>query len=132
MYRKGQMFRSIYNCRGFLSDVYLDSEISIKTTRMGRTYMSAAMILAGMYPPRSYQKWSNFETVWQPIPIYSDSPDHTPVCTPTCIEHFHLCTHSMLRIIDKLLIPMYKSIQNNNHTPLGRLYSVKNNIMYYR
>lgn len=80
MYKKGQIFRNIYKNRGFLSDTYLDSEILIKTTRMGRTYMSAAMILTGMYPPRSYQRWSDFETIWQPIPIYSDSPDHTPVC----------------------------------------------------
>lgn len=43
--------------------------------------MSAAMVLAGMYPPKSYQKWSNLETVWQPIPIYNDSPDKGLVCT---------------------------------------------------
>jgi len=78
MYKKGQIFRSIYNY-GFLSNMYLDSEILIKTTHIGRTYMSAAMVLAGMYPPSSYQKWSDSETVWQPIPIYSDSPDYTQV-----------------------------------------------------
>ncbi|XP_026808028.1 testicular acid phosphatase homolog isoform X2 [Rhopalosiphum maidis] len=74
MYKKGQIFRRLYN--GFLSDLYLDSEILIKTTNKSRTFMSAAMVLAGMYPPKDYQKWSDSETVWQPIPIYYDSPDH--------------------------------------------------------
>ncbi|XP_060879221.1 lysosomal acid phosphatase-like [Metopolophium dirhodum] len=74
MYKKGQIFRRLYN--GFLSDLYLDSEILVKTTNTSRTFMSAAMVLAGMYPPKGYQKWSDSETVWQPIPIYGDSPDH--------------------------------------------------------
>ncbi|CAH1720660.1 unnamed protein product [Aphis gossypii] len=74
MYKKGQILRRLYN--GFLSDLYLDSEILIKTTNKTRTYMSAAMVLAGMYPPKGYQKWSDTETVWQPIPIYNNSPDH--------------------------------------------------------
>lgn len=77
MYKKGQIFRRLYN--GFLSDLYLDSEILVKTTNTRRTFMSAAMVLAGMYPPKDYQKWSDSETVWQPIPIYSDSPDHGTV-----------------------------------------------------
>lgn len=79
MYKKGQIIRRIYSKH--ISDLYMHNEISIKTTRMRRTFMSAAMVLAGMYPPRSYQKWSDSETVWQPIPIFSDSPDHGTVCT---------------------------------------------------
>jgi len=78
MYKKGQIFRRLYN--GFLSDLYLESEILVKTTNTSRTFMSAAMVLAGMYPPKGYQKWSNSETLWQPIPIYGDSPDHGTVC----------------------------------------------------
>lgn len=78
MYKKGQIFRRLYN--GYLSNLYLDSEILIQTSRMSRTFMSAAMVLAGMYPPIDYQKWSDAETVWQPIPILNDSPDHGTVC----------------------------------------------------
>lgn len=85
MYRKGQIIRSLYS-NGFLNDMYLDSEILVKTTYMGRTYMSAAMVLAGIYPPKDYQKWLNSETVWQPIPIYSDSPDHGTVSTDTIVQ----------------------------------------------
>lgn len=78
MYIKGQLLRRLYN--GFLSDLYLDSEILTKTTNIRRTYMSAAMVLAGMYPPKGYQKWLDKETVWQPIPIYHNSPDNALVC----------------------------------------------------
>ncbi|XP_025407954.1 lysosomal acid phosphatase-like isoform X2 [Sipha flava] len=74
MYQKGKFFRRLYN--GFISDLYLDSEIIIKTTKMKRTFMSAALVLAGMYPPKDYQKWSELETVWQPIPISNDSPEN--------------------------------------------------------
>jgi len=77
MYQKGQFFRRMYN--GYINDLYLDSEILTKSTQMTRTIMSAQMVLAGMYPPRNYQKWSNLETVWQPIPIYSNSPDYGSV-----------------------------------------------------
>lgn len=77
MYKKGQTFRRMYN--GFISDLYLDSEIIIKTTYMRRTFMSAQMVLAGMYPPKDYQKWSDLETIWQPIPVYNSSPDHGTV-----------------------------------------------------
>ncbi|KAE9537494.1 hypothetical protein AGLY_006517 [Aphis glycines] len=73
MYKKGQILRRLYN--GFLSDLYLESEILIKTTNTSRTFMTAAMVLAGIYPPKDYQKWSDSETVWQPIPIHNDSPD---------------------------------------------------------
>lgn len=78
MYKKGQTLRHLYN--GYLSDLYLKNEIVIKTTHADRTFMSAAMVLAGLYPPVNYQKWSDYETVWTPIPIYSDSPDHGMVC----------------------------------------------------
>lgn len=78
MYKKGQILRRLYN--SFLSNLYLDTEILVKTTDTRRTFMSAAMVLAGMYPPKGYQKWSDSETVWQPIPIYTNSPDHGTVC----------------------------------------------------
>lgn len=78
MYKKGQILRRLYN--SFLSDLYLDTEILVKTTDTRRTFMSAAMVSAGMYPPKGYQKWSDSETVWQPIPIYTNSPDHGTVC----------------------------------------------------
>lgn len=79
MYEKGKLLRRLYN--GFLSDLYLDGEIVIKTTNLSRTFMTASMVLAGMYPPKYYQKWSDdLETVWQPILISTDSPDQSEVC----------------------------------------------------
>lgn len=78
MYKKGQILRRMYN--GYISDLYLDNEIIIKSTYMRRAHMSAQMVVAGMYPPKNYQKWSDLETIWQPIPVYTDSPDHGTVC----------------------------------------------------
>ncbi|XP_050548609.1 lysosomal acid phosphatase-like isoform X2 [Daktulosphaira vitifoliae] len=75
MYKKGQILRKLYD--GFLSKLYLDSEIYTKTTTVARTHMTAAMVLAGLYPPTSYLKWSENETVWTPIPVYGGSPDHS-------------------------------------------------------
>ncbi|XP_050548607.1 lysosomal acid phosphatase-like isoform X2 [Daktulosphaira vitifoliae] len=73
MYKKGQILRKLYD--GFLCKLYLDSEIYTKTTTVARTHMTAAMVLAGLYPPTSYLKWSENETVWTPIPVYGGSPD---------------------------------------------------------
>lgn len=78
MYQKGKLFRLLYN--GFMDEMYRDCEITIKSTIFSRTFESAAMVLTGMYPPKYYQKWSDLETIWQPIPISNDSPDRTEVC----------------------------------------------------
>ncbi|XP_050442372.1 lysosomal acid phosphatase-like [Adelges cooleyi] len=75
MFTKGQILRRLYD--GFLSKVYLPKEIYTKTTAVARTHMSAGLVLAGLYPPTGYQKWLDSETVWQPIPIYGGSPDHS-------------------------------------------------------
>lgn len=81
MYKKGLFFRRMYN--DYISDLYLDSEVLMKTTNIRRTYMSAAMVMTGMYPPKHYQKWFDSEMVWQPIPIYNDSPNHGTVRIPS-------------------------------------------------
>lgn len=78
MYQKGKLLRRLYN--RFVDDVYLDREIIAKSTTISRTFMSAAMVMTGMYPPKFYQEWSDSDTVWQPIPIYNQSPDRTAVC----------------------------------------------------
>lgn len=90
MYKKGQFLRQQYN--GFLSELYMSSEILAQSTKIGRTIMSAKMVLAGLYPPKQYQKWSN--TVWQPIPVFHDSPDHGLVSiyllVPTCVANIYI------------------------------------------
>ncbi|KAL4144062.1 hypothetical protein QTP88_006294 [Uroleucon formosanum] len=102
MYKKGQILRRLYN--SFLSNLYLDTEILVKTTDTRRTFMSAAMVLAGMYPPKGYQKWSDSETVWQPIPIYTNSPDHG-----TLFDEPGKCL-----AFDSMSIKLYNQL--NNHT----------------
>ncbi|XP_029342532.1 lysosomal acid phosphatase isoform X2 [Acyrthosiphon pisum] len=121
MYKKGQLFRRLYN--GFLSDLYLDSEILIKTTNTSRTFMSAAMVLAGMYPPKNYQKWSNSETVWQPIPIYSNSPDHVhiigrPGICPSIDSFDANVTHFLDYSTDKNITALKSFLSENCGQPM--------------
>lgn len=72
MYKLGQMLRNIYD--GFLSEHYMPKEFIAQSTMEERTYMSAATLLAGLYPPKTYQIW-NPAIDWQPIPIYSTNLD---------------------------------------------------------
>lgn len=72
MYKIGQILRTRYD--GFLGQHYVCTEFMAQSTMVERTYMSAATLLAGLYPPKSYQMWS--PTIdWQPIPIYSTNLD---------------------------------------------------------
>ncbi|XP_050442552.1 lysosomal acid phosphatase-like [Adelges cooleyi] len=103
MYYKGQIFRHIYG--DYFSKLYLDNEIYTKTTNVARTHMTAAMVLTGLYPPTNYQKWSNQETLWQPIPVYGGSPDHSdsqvencPSFMPTFIKGASLTENATLAL----------------------------------
>ncbi|XP_050520738.1 lysosomal acid phosphatase-like isoform X1 [Daktulosphaira vitifoliae] len=109
MFKKGQIMRRLYD--GFLSNLYLDSEIYTKTTNVSRTHMSASMLLTGLYPPTDYQIWSDKKTLWQPIPIYGNSPDHCDGAIGYCpafesvVEkaYVELFNNSYMTVIDNLL-----------------------------
>ncbi|XP_041973717.1 venom acid phosphatase Acph-1-like [Aricia agestis] len=64
-YNVGEYLRKRYN--GFLSELYLPEEISIRTTDYARTKMTVLAALAGLYPPSRIQRWNYFLN-WQPIP----------------------------------------------------------------
>ncbi|XP_041973708.1 venom acid phosphatase Acph-1-like [Aricia agestis] len=64
-YNVGEYLRKRYD--GFLSELYLPEEISIRTTDFARTKMTVLAALAGLYPPNRQQKW-NYYLNWQPIP----------------------------------------------------------------
>ena len=76
MYELGQTFRNIYG--GFLSEHYTSKEFNAQSTVSERTLMSAATLLAGLYPPKTYQIWSSTIN-WQPIPVYSTDIDKSYV-----------------------------------------------------
>uniref|UniRef100_A0A2S2R7I7 acid phosphatase n=1 Tax=Sipha flava TaxID=143950 RepID=A0A2S2R7I7_9HEMI len=114
MYQKGKLFRRLYH--GFISDLYRDREISIKTTNISRTFMSAQMVLTGMYESEYYHKQMDLESVWQPIPISIDSPDRTAICANKCPYY--------KEFIDKELYdPILKNINSENKNQMDELLS---------
>lgn len=76
MYRVGQHLREMYY--GLLSKLYKRSQILVQSTLVDRTILSAATLLAGLYPPHGHQLW-NPDIAWQPVPIYPNLLDKTLV-----------------------------------------------------
>ncbi|XP_010897675.2 lysosomal acid phosphatase [Esox lucius] len=64
----GQMLRKHY--MGFLNNTYDRHEISVRSTDVDRTLMSAEANLAGLYPPNGSQVFDP-KLVWQPIPVHT-------------------------------------------------------------
>lgn len=67
-YELGQWLRERYS--KFLPETYNRENIYVRSTDVDRTLMSAESNLAGLYPPREWQKW-NKNISWQPIPIHT-------------------------------------------------------------
>ncbi|XP_069703816.1 prostatic acid phosphatase-like [Periplaneta americana] len=67
-YELGQWLRKRYS--KFLPEMYNREDIFVRSTDVDRTLMSAESNLAGLYPPRQWQKWSA-NISWQPIPIHT-------------------------------------------------------------
>uniref|UniRef100_A0A1B6D2U7 acid phosphatase n=1 Tax=Clastoptera arizonana TaxID=38151 RepID=A0A1B6D2U7_9HEMI len=78
MYKLGTKFREIYN--GFLNENYVSSEFRSFSTLIERTMQSAEALLAGLYPPKSYQIWNN-DLAWQPIPVFPNYLDKEKIAT---------------------------------------------------
>jgi len=72
-YELGQFLRTRYN--SILSETYKSDEIYVRSTDVDRTLMSAEANLAGLYPPKGFQKWNGSFTTWQPIPVHTVSKD---------------------------------------------------------
>ncbi|KAJ7985764.1 hypothetical protein DPEC_G00343840 [Dallia pectoralis] len=64
----GQVLRKRY--KGFLNDTYDRHEITVRSTDVDRTLMSAEANLAGLYPPNGSQVFDP-ELIWQPIPVHT-------------------------------------------------------------
>jgi len=67
-FQLGQWIRARY--QKFLSPDYSEDEVYVRSTDVDRTLMSASANLAGLFPPRGYQKF-NPNLDWQPIPIHT-------------------------------------------------------------
>ncbi|XP_073976743.1 prostatic acid phosphatase-like isoform X1 [Rhodnius prolixus] len=68
-YALGKVLRNRY--KNFLPDAYYPDDIIAYSTGKERTHATAALVLAGLYPPTAEEKWSD-ELSWHPIPIYGD------------------------------------------------------------
>ncbi|KAJ8951144.1 hypothetical protein NQ318_021588 [Aromia moschata] len=69
MYQMGKWLRSRYSA--FLPSEYSPSDIYVRATDVDRCLVSAATILAGLYPPQASTKTWNLKQAWQPIPIHT-------------------------------------------------------------
>lgn len=65
----GQYFRKRYESL-LPVDVYPNKIVYVQSTDRERTLMSAASVLAGLFPPTKNQLW-NDNIAWQPIPIHT-------------------------------------------------------------
>lgn len=63
----GKVFREEY--KTFIPK-YSAQAVRVNSSDMDRAHMSAAALLAGMFPPEGNQIW-NDQLIWQPIPIHS-------------------------------------------------------------
>lgn len=71
-YELGQFFSRRYE--KLLGDgSYSPDKVYTQSSEMERTIMSAAMVLAGLFPPKNIQIW-NKDLLWQPIPGFYFDP----------------------------------------------------------
>lgn len=70
-FKLGEILRQKYN--DFLGSTYLQKDVKFLSSDFERTKMSLQLVLAGLYPPNSLQKWKA-DLNWQPIPFRSIHP----------------------------------------------------------
>ncbi|CAH1395520.1 unnamed protein product [Nezara viridula] len=68
-YELGERLRERY--QRFAGDHYKAKEFRAYTTLIERTMMSAELVLASLFPPKTYQEWKP-QMNWQPIPVYPE------------------------------------------------------------
>ncbi|XP_044741781.1 lysosomal acid phosphatase-like [Chrysoperla carnea] len=68
LYVAGQRLRTGY--RHLIKDNYSPADVYVQSSDSDRCHMSAAVFLAGLYPPKGNQLWHD-DIFWQPIPIHS-------------------------------------------------------------
>ncbi|KAG8281696.1 hypothetical protein J6590_054586 [Homalodisca vitripennis] len=75
-HRLGAKIRALYN--EFLTKDYNENDIKAYSTLTDRTFMTAELFLAGLYPPQEYQLWDE-KFPCQPIPVYPSTLDNIEV-----------------------------------------------------
>lgn len=72
MYNRGKWLRERY--ANFLPDKYSKTNVYIQASDSDRVLISAQLLLAGLFPPKGTDVWSD-KLMWQPIPIHT-VPDY--------------------------------------------------------
>ncbi|BES92966.1 Acid_phosphat_A [Nesidiocoris tenuis] len=86
LYETGHLLRRRYD--GFLNLNFYPNQTEVRSNPYDRDFMSAACILAGLYPPVGYQVWAK-DLPWQPVPIWEDRFDIAQISTrPTVCPRY--------------------------------------------
>ncbi|XP_044758069.1 venom acid phosphatase Acph-1-like [Coccinella septempunctata] len=81
-YKVGKFLKKRYG--SYLGDVYKHGIIKVISTSLPRTKMTALLVLAGLFPPTTSERWSDEIPNWQPVPYdYIDGRDDTWLLRPT-------------------------------------------------
>ncbi|XP_075226827.1 prostatic acid phosphatase-like [Lycorma delicatula] len=100
LYNVGKLLQEKY--KRFIPSYSINS-VRVNSSDMDRCHMSAAALLAGMFPPEGDQIWNN-QLIWQPIPIHS-----LPVTKDTMLATLAPCPNYWLereKVLSKLaLVP---------------------------
>uniref|UniRef100_A0A1B6LRQ4 2-phosphoxylose phosphatase 1 n=1 Tax=Graphocephala atropunctata TaxID=36148 RepID=A0A1B6LRQ4_9HEMI len=101
LYKLGKKVRSLYD--GFLDEIYNQEDFRANSTLFVRSMISGAQFLAGLFPPRGFQVWSE-DLAWQPVPMFPNYVDyHTLVyskVTKWC-PRFHAAKRKALEKFEK-------------------------------
>ncbi|KAF6205922.1 hypothetical protein GE061_020098 [Apolygus lucorum] len=97
LFRTGLILRHRYN--GFLNANYYSNDTEVRSNPYDRDYMSAACLLAALYPPVGFQVW-NKKIAWQPIPIWEDRYDIAEIASKEalCPKFYELQTKNLDRL----------------------------------
>eukprot|EP00111_Clytia_hemisphaerica_P016516 TCONS_00048968-protein len=83
-YDLGKFLKARYVDTKFVSQHYLHTQVTIRSSGVDRCLQSAEAQLAALYPPSDWQIWGDDELgkLWQPIPIQTVPGDEDPVLRP--------------------------------------------------
>ncbi|KAJ8975478.1 hypothetical protein NQ317_019806 [Molorchus minor] len=125
LYDLGKWLKERY--KNFLHQNYSPKDVYIRSTNADRCLMSAASVLAGLYPPKSSQIW-NPNLQWQPIPIHT-----VPLKYDEVLGMRKKCKNYMEFLDDiRVLLTVLESYSSYNQSflPPWAKYLDKNKLIY--
>lgn len=116
-YSLGTVLKGLYvTNQPFLAENYTRVQVSVRSTDVDRTLMSAETQLSALFPPEGDQKF-NAELPWQPIPVHTVPKDQDPLLRGS---DQYCPRYAMLREADKDTAE-YKQKEKDNAEFFARL-----------